>query len=187
MSQATKPTHRTLVSAGTERMLVEFGKAELLTKARQQPDKVRTVLDKIRTDGLQPTMEAVFNKLDLPLPLAYCNVGRVLEVEATSSTVRSRVPADWPGAHAPDSLSAALSIYNRIRASTWLCPDRGGVRPGKNHKYFTLINRRYAIITHDICMVVAAWWLVILIHFNFAIAASTDSAFINTLPVLILI
>ena len=70
---------RTLVSVGTERMLVEFGKAGWIEKARQQPDKVRMVLDKIRTDGLAPTLEAVFNKLDQPLPLGYCNVGTVLE------------------------------------------------------------------------------------------------------------
>lgn len=73
-------TRQTLVSAGTERMLVEFGKAGWIKKARQQPDKVRMVLDKIRTDGLQPTLEAVFNKLDQPLPLGYCNVGRIVEV-----------------------------------------------------------------------------------------------------------
>ncbi len=70
-------TSHTLVSAGTERMLVEFGKANWLDKARQQPDKVRMVLDKIKTDGLKPTVEAVFNKLDQPLPLGYCNVGKV--------------------------------------------------------------------------------------------------------------
>lgn len=75
-------TTRTLVSAGTERMLVEFGKASWIEKARQQPDKVSMVLDKIKTDGLQPTIEAVFNKLDQPLPLGYCNVGRVAEVGA---------------------------------------------------------------------------------------------------------
>lgn len=73
-------TKKTLVSAGTERMLVEFGKAGWVEKARQQPDKVRMVFDKIKTDGLQPTIEAVFNKLDQPLPLGYCNVGLVTEV-----------------------------------------------------------------------------------------------------------
>jgi len=73
-------TSRSLVSAGTERMLVDFGKANLLDKARQQPDKVKMVLDKIRTDGLGPTIEAVRNKLDKPLPLGYCNVGRVIKV-----------------------------------------------------------------------------------------------------------
>lgn len=75
-------THQTLVSAGTERMLVEFGKANWFDKARQQPDKVRMVLDKIKTDGIAPTLEAVLRKLDQPLPLGYCNVGTVIEVGA---------------------------------------------------------------------------------------------------------
>lgn len=73
-------TSRTLVSLGTERMLVEFGKSNLLSKARQQPDKVKQVLDKIKSEGLIPTLEAVFNKLGEPLPLGYCNVGKVIAV-----------------------------------------------------------------------------------------------------------
>ena len=73
-------TTRSLVSLGTERMLVEFGKSNLISKARQQPDKVKQVLDKIKTEGLMPTLEAVFNKLGEPLPLGYCNVGRVIAV-----------------------------------------------------------------------------------------------------------
>src|SRR5664280_355832 len=71
-----KTTH-SLVSLGTERMLVEFGKAGLIEKARQQPDRVKQVLDKMKTDGIIPTIEAVFNKLNQPLPLGYCNVGIV--------------------------------------------------------------------------------------------------------------
>ena len=62
-------TTRTLVSLGTERMLVDFGKANFIQKAKQQPDKVKMVLDKVKTDGLRPTLEAVFNKLGQPLPL----------------------------------------------------------------------------------------------------------------------
>lgn len=73
-------TTRSLVSLGTERMLVEFGKSNLIAKARQQPDKVKQVLDKIKTEGLMPTLEAVFNKLGEPLPLGYCNVGKVIAV-----------------------------------------------------------------------------------------------------------
>ncbi|MCZ2475126.1 Gfo/Idh/MocA family oxidoreductase [Aquirufa ecclesiirivi] len=73
-------TRRSLVSLGTEKMLVEFGKGNLISKARQQPDKVKQVLDKIKTEGLIPTMEAVFNKLDEPLPLGYCHVGEVVAV-----------------------------------------------------------------------------------------------------------
>lgn len=71
---------RTLVSAGTERMLVEFGKASMLQKAKQQPEKVKQVLDKIKTDGLLQTLDAVKSKLDQPLPLGYCNAGVILEV-----------------------------------------------------------------------------------------------------------
>jgi len=73
-------TSKTLVSAGTERMLVDFGRANFLDKARQQPDKVKMVLDKVRTDGLFATLDAVRSKLDQPLALGYCNVGTVLEV-----------------------------------------------------------------------------------------------------------
>ena len=73
-------TTRTLVSLGTERMLVEFGKSNLFQKAKQQPDKVKEVINKIKTDGLKPTINAVFNKLGQPLPLGYCNVGKVIAV-----------------------------------------------------------------------------------------------------------
>ncbi len=73
-------TTRTLVSLGTERMLVEFGKANMLQKARQKPEMVKQVLNKIKTDGLKPTLQAVFNKLGQPLPLGYCNVGTVIGV-----------------------------------------------------------------------------------------------------------
>ncbi|TMM29146.1 zinc-binding dehydrogenase [Polaribacter aestuariivivens] len=73
-------TTKTLVSLGTEKMLVEFGKANFIQKAKQQPDKVKMVLDKVKTDGLKPTLDAVFNKLGQPLPLGYCNVGEVVAV-----------------------------------------------------------------------------------------------------------
>src|SRR6185436_16292642 len=49
-------------------------------KVRQHPDKVRMVLEKFRTDGLQATLEAVRSKLDHPLTVGYCNVGVVSEV-----------------------------------------------------------------------------------------------------------
>jgi predicted dehydrogenase/threonine dehydrogenase-like Zn-dependent dehydrogenase len=123
-------TSCTLVSAGTERMLVEFGKSGWIAKARQKPDKVRMVLDKIKTDGLMPTVEAVFSKLDQPLPLGYCNVGRVAKVGAgeTSFKVGDRVISN--GKHAevvsvpfnlcakvPDSVSdesAAFTVLGSI-------------------------------------------------------------------------
>ena len=103
----------TLVSAGTERMLVEFGKANLIDKARQQPDKVRMVLDKIKTDGLMPTMEAVFNKLDQPMPLGYCNVGTILEAGsgAVGFAVGERVVSN--GKHA-EVVSVPVNLCARV-------------------------------------------------------------------------
>lgn len=70
-------TKTTLISAGTERMLVDFGKASLIQKARKQPEKVKMVLEKVQTDGLATTVDAVRSKLAEPLPLGYCNVGTV--------------------------------------------------------------------------------------------------------------
>ena len=104
---------RTLVSAGTERMLVEFGKAGWIEKARQQPDKVRMVLDKIKTDGLVPTIEAVLNNLDQPLPLGYCNVGRVMATGGTlpGFEVGDRVVSN--GKHA-EAVSVPVNLCARV-------------------------------------------------------------------------
>ncbi len=97
-SQLLIKTTDTLVSAGTERMLVEFGKAGWLDKARQQPDKISMGLDKIKTDGLQPTVEAVFNKLNQQLPLGYCNVGRISAIGAKAfvQAIEGRAPVPIP-------------------------------------------------------------------------------------------
>lgn len=73
-------TQLSLISAGTEKMILDFGKANILNKIRQQPDKVRLVIDKINTDGLLTTLDTVRNKLDEPIALGYCNVGRVIAV-----------------------------------------------------------------------------------------------------------
>ena len=75
-------TRASLISVGTEKMLLNFGKAGWLGKARQQPEKVRQTIQKVKTDGLAATMDAVRAKLDQPIPLGYCNVGEVIEVGA---------------------------------------------------------------------------------------------------------
>ena len=87
-----------LVSAGTERMLIDFGKANMFDKARQQPDKVKMVLNKIKNDGLLTTIDAVRSKLDQPLPLGYCNAGVVLETTEEGFSVGDRVVSN--GNHA---------------------------------------------------------------------------------------
>ena len=73
-------TRCSLISTGTERMLLEFGQAGLINKARSQPEKVRMVLDKIKTDGLLTTWNAVQRKLDNAIAMGYSNVGEVIAV-----------------------------------------------------------------------------------------------------------
>ena len=106
-------TTRSLVSLGTERMLVEFGKASYFQKAKQQPDKVKEVINKIKTDGLMPTVNAVFNKLGQPLPLGYCNVGVVIGVGngVQDFKIGDRVVSNGPHAEyvsAPKNLVAKI-------------------------------------------------------------------------------
>jgi predicted dehydrogenase/threonine dehydrogenase-like Zn-dependent dehydrogenase len=67
-----------LVSAGTERMLVEFAEKNLVGKARSRPDLVRQTLDKAKREGLIPTAQAVFNRLDQPMPLGYSSAGVIV-------------------------------------------------------------------------------------------------------------
>ena len=73
-------TNKTLISPGTEKMLLKFGKSNIFEKVAQQPDKVKQVFDKIKTDGLASTLQAVNSKLNQPITLGYSNVGTVLEV-----------------------------------------------------------------------------------------------------------
>ena len=93
-------TRASLISAGTERSVVEFGQASYLDKARQNPERVKQVLERIRSDGLLPTLELVFAKLDEPMPLGYCNAGEVIQVGAgvTGYQVGDRVASN--GRHA---------------------------------------------------------------------------------------
>ena len=93
-------TTRTLVSLGTERMLVGFAKSNLITKARQQPEKVKMVLDKVKSDGLIPTIKSVNNKFNEPMSLGYCNVGVVVEVPDDVTDLRPGDRVVSNGAHA---------------------------------------------------------------------------------------
>lgn len=106
-------TSASVISAGTERMLLEFGKAGWIERARKHPDKVRQVIEKIKTDGLGPTVAAVRTKLDKDIPLGYCNAGEVMELGAgvTEFCVGQRVASN--GAHAevvcvPKNLVASI-------------------------------------------------------------------------------
>lgn len=73
-------TAASLVSAGTERMVVDFAAKNLVQKARSRPDLVRQTVDKARREGILTTLEAVQNKLDQPMALGYSCAGTVIEV-----------------------------------------------------------------------------------------------------------
>src|SRR5574341_1416382 len=70
-------TAASLVSAGTERMVVEFAEKSLIGKARARPDLVRQVLDRARREGLLHTMQSAFNRLDQPMALGYSSAGTI--------------------------------------------------------------------------------------------------------------
>jgi len=76
-----------LVSAGTEKMLVDFAKKSILAKAKDRPDLVKQVVGKMKKEGVKNTLEKVFTKLDTPIPLGYSAAGRVVEVGSNMSGV----------------------------------------------------------------------------------------------------
>jgi len=103
-----------VISAGTERMLVEFGKANYLSKAKQQPDKVKQVLNKVKTDGILSTLSSVQAKLDQPLPLGYSNAGIVIEIGkgVDNFSIGDRVISNGPHSEVvcvPKNLCAKIS------------------------------------------------------------------------------
>ncbi len=76
--QALVKISASLVSAGTERMVVEFAEKNLIGKARSRPDLVKQVLDKAKREGIQPTLQAAFNRLDQPMSLGYSSAGTIV-------------------------------------------------------------------------------------------------------------
>ncbi len=118
-----------LVSVGTERMLVEFGRANWIEKARRQPDKVAQVLTKVRTDGVAATVDAVRSKLDTPIALGYCHAGVVTEVGSPSLPFAPGDRVVSNGAHAeyvavpwtlaariPDAVSFEAAVFTPVAA-----------------------------------------------------------------------
>ena len=104
---------QSLVSPGTERMLVEFADANLIKKVIQQPDRVAQVLNKLKSDGLRPTLNAVTKKLNEDSPLGYCNVGVVEEIGSAVSTIKVGDRVVSNGHHAelvcvPENLCARI-------------------------------------------------------------------------------
>jgi predicted dehydrogenase/threonine dehydrogenase-like Zn-dependent dehydrogenase len=73
-------TKASIVSAGTEKMLVELARKSLLGKAKARPDLVKKVLDAAKKEGIVATFQKVQGKLDNPIPLGYSCAGVVRQV-----------------------------------------------------------------------------------------------------------
>ncbi|NLE00862.1 MAG: Gfo/Idh/MocA family oxidoreductase, partial [Fibrobacter sp.] len=106
-------TRSSLISLGTEKMLVEFSKSNFIDKARQQPEKVKQTFDKVKSDGIIATFQAVSAKLDEPLPLGYCNAGVVLEVGdgVSGFGIGDRVISNGPHA---EVVSVSKNLVSKI-------------------------------------------------------------------------
>jgi predicted dehydrogenase/threonine dehydrogenase-like Zn-dependent dehydrogenase len=134
---------RSLVSLGTERMLVEFGRGSWLSKARQQPEKFRAVLAKVRSEGLLPTLAAVRSKLAQPIPLGYCHVGEVLDTgQVPGFAVGDRVVSNSPhaeivsadpafAARVPAGVSAEHAVFTPLAAVALQGIRLVGAQPGE--------------------------------------------------------
>ncbi len=130
-----------LVSLGTERMLVEFGRAGWISKALQQPEKFRAMLAKVRAEGLFATVAAVRSKLSQPIPMGYCHVGRVLADGSRAFSPGDRVVSNSPHAEVvladprlcariPDGVSDEAAAFTPLAAialqgSRLLAPSAG--------------------------------------------------------------
>ncbi|MGJ0507148.1 MAG: bi-domain-containing oxidoreductase [Methylocystis sp.] len=86
-------TRASLISSGTEKQLIDLARSSLAGKAMARPDLVRRVIRNVKRDGLKPTLEKVFAKLDTPIPLGYSIAGDVIEVgrNVTGFAVGDRV------------------------------------------------------------------------------------------------
>ena len=104
-------TRTSLISAGTERMLIEFGQASWWGKARREPERVRQVFEKMRTDGVVATLEAVQAKLDREIPLGYANVAVVSESGCAEFEAGDRVVSN--GVHA-EYVTVARNLCARV-------------------------------------------------------------------------
>lgn len=108
-------------------MLLSFGRASWIEKARQQPDKVKMVLDKVKTDGAIATFESVRAKLDQPITLGYANAGEVLEVGSAVHDLKAGDRVVSNGSHA--------EIVHVVRNLCARIPDS----VGDEHAAFTVV------------------------------------------------
>jgi len=105
--QVIMATMASVISAGTERYVVDLARKSLMGKALQRPQDVKRVLQKLRQDGIRTTLTQLVAKLDEPMPLGYSAAGVIIECGAG---VQEFKPGDRIAAAAPHS---AVSVVGR--------------------------------------------------------------------------
>lgn len=141
-------THHSVVSAGTERSMIEFANKNLLQKARERPDLVKQVIDKAKTDGILDAYNSATHRLNQPVPLGYSCAGEVVAVgeQVTEFSVGDRVACGGAGhashaeavavpqnlaARIPDSVSMRDASFMTIGAIALQGVRRADVSPGE--------------------------------------------------------
>lgn len=101
-----------LISAGTEVSKVKTARSSLIKKAQEKPDKVKQVIDSLKTEGMKSTYQKVMNKLDFPSPLGYSCAGKVIEV---SDDVTEFQVGDFVACGGADSVHAeVVSVHKNL-------------------------------------------------------------------------
>ncbi|HUT53023.1 MAG TPA: bi-domain-containing oxidoreductase [bacterium] len=89
---------RSLISAGTEKMAMELARMSLLGKARERPDQVRRVIEKLKNEGFFSTIAQVLQRLDEPMTMGYSSAGVVI---ACGEGVQDLKPGDRAASNGP--------------------------------------------------------------------------------------
>ncbi len=106
-------TTSSVISSGTERMLMQFGKSSWVERARQHPDRLKLVLDKAKTDGIAATLESLQSKLSQPIPLGYSSCGVVVSVGSQVTEFRPGDRVVSNGSHA-EVVSVGKNLCARV-------------------------------------------------------------------------
>ena len=117
---------KSLISTGTERMLVEFGNSNYLNKAFKQPEKVKMVLEKIKNEGISAAYETVSSKLDQPMQLGYSNVGYIEDPGNGPYKKGTRVVSNGPHAEfvcVPHNLTAKIPDNVDFETASFTVPS----------------------------------------------------------------
>ena len=111
-------TSFSLISQGTENMLIQFGKSNIIKKVIDNKDKVDKVLDKVKTDGVTSTLNAVNAKLNKDVPLGYSNIGKVIEIGSNVNNFKIGDRVLTNGFHAEyvkSKKNLAIKIHDELK------------------------------------------------------------------------